>query len=175
MKKQEEQKQLYGLDEFENHCHLWNIVPGGSGKAIVMLRKIVDSIQADNHSQLYNNMPSFLICGEKDTGKNLVARALVNSLAIEDIRQVPAQYLDNGIPSSQFFRDSLYGTAHIITSAEQISKIGESVVWRYLKQRFCKYYNYATRDYDLIQHCNWPAPVLCTRCYESISHAFSLS
>ena len=153
MKKQQEQE-IYELEEFSQQVHLWNLIPGGSGKPIVMLRKIVDSIQAENYSKPYRQLPSFMIVGEEDTGNNLIARALVNSLAIEDIRESPGQYLDNGIPSSQFFKDSLFDTAHIITNIEQLSKIGESVLWKYLKLGTCKYYNYATRNYDLTLQCN---------------------
>ena len=43
MKKQENQQETHQLDEFENYCHLWNIVPGGKGTGIVLLRKIVDA------------------------------------------------------------------------------------------------------------------------------------
>ena len=50
MKKQDKQIGTYELDEFEQYIHLWNVIPGGSGKGIVLLRKIVDSIQADNYS-----------------------------------------------------------------------------------------------------------------------------
>ena len=41
-KQQEQQKEIYELDDFEKYCHLWNIIPGGSGKGIALLRKIVD-------------------------------------------------------------------------------------------------------------------------------------
>ena len=147
MKKQEQNEQVkYEINDFENHCHLWNIVPGGSGKAIVLLRKIVDSILNNNYFEPYKQLPSFLILGEKDTGKKLITTAIANSLTIEDIRQIPAQYFETGMPSSQFFRDSGLDTAHIITNAEYLNKVGESVVWRYLKRGVCNYYNYASKE-----------------------------
>jgi len=154
MKKQEEQKIIYELDDFVNQCHLWSIVPGGSGKGIVKLRKIIDSIQAQNYSKPYKKLPSFLIVGEHDTGKNLVAKAITNSLILTDVRECNVRYFDNGIQSSVFFRDSLLGTAHIITNVEKLSMVAESVLWRYLKHGVCKYYNYSTRQFDIVQHCN---------------------
>jgi len=154
MKKQEEQKIKYELKDFESQCHLWNLVPGGSGKGVVKLRKIVDSIQADNYSNPYKKLPSFLIVGEKDTGKNVVAKAIVNSLILDDVRESHARYFDNGIHSTLFFRDSLYGTAHIITNIENLTIAAESVLWRYLKHGFYKYYNYSTREFDIEQYCN---------------------
>jgi hypothetical protein len=154
MKKQEEQKVIYDLDDFENQCHLWSIVPGGSGKGIVKLRKIIDSIQSGNYTNSYKQLPSFLIVGEPESGKNLVAKAIVNSLILTDVRECHARYLDNGIQSSQFFRDSLHGTCHVITNIENLSMVAESVIWRNLHNGNCKYYSYATKQYDLIQHSN---------------------
>lgn len=155
MKKQEEERKvIYELEDFENQCQMWSIVPGGTGRGIVKLRKIIDSIQAQNYTSPYKKLPSFLLIGEMNTGKNIVAKAITNSLILTDVRECNARYFDNGISSSQFFGDSLLGTAHIITNIEQLSKIGESVLWRYLKQGICKYYNYSTRQYDLVQHCN---------------------
>lgn len=155
MKKQEEeQKVIYELEDFESQCHLWSIVPGGSGKGIVKLRKIVDSIQAGNFTNPYKKLPSFLIVGDSGTGKNIVVKAIVNSLILTDVRECHARYLDNGIHSTLFFKDSLHGTAHIVTNIEHLTVAAESVLWRYLKHGFCKYFNYSTREFDLVQQCN---------------------
>ena len=151
MKKQQKQE-THEIDEFENYCHLWNIVPSGKGVGIVLLRKIIDAIHTDNYSSPGNILPSFLITGKE--GKKLVAKALVNSLKIEDVRTCPAQYFDNGIPSYEFFWDSLTNTAHIITDIEQLNKRAEPTLWKYLKNRRCSYYNNTTRAYDNILHCN---------------------
>ena len=155
MKKQyEEQKVIYDMDDFENQCHLWNILSGGSGRGIVKLRKIIDSIQSENYTTPYKQLPSFLIVGESGTGKNLVAKAIANSLILTDVRETHSRYLDNGIQPNQFFSDSLLGTCHIISNVENLTIIAESVIWRHLKHGVCKYFNYMTREYDVIQHCN---------------------
>ena len=145
-------QEKYEFDQFKDHCHLWNVVLGGD-KTIVLLRKIIDSLQSDSYSNPYQKRPSFLIVGDEDTGKNLVARAIANSMAIEDIREAPGRYLDNGIASHLFFRDSLYDTTHIITNIECLNKTGECNLWKYLKDGFCKYFNFRTHAYDLEQHC----------------------
>ena len=75
MKKQEEEQKTHDLDDFQHHCNLWNIIPGGSGKGIVQLRKIVDQIHANNYSRPESKMPSILITGE---GKILAAKAVKN-------------------------------------------------------------------------------------------------
>ena len=153
MKKQIKQQQKYEIDEFEEHAHLWNIVPGGNGTGIVLLRKIVDSIQ-NNFTEPLIRTPSFLIVGKQGTGKKLVARAVANSLAIEDIRICPARYFDNGIYSHQFFNDSIANTAHILTDIEDIKGLAEPTLWKYIKYRECNYFNPINRDYSNVLHCN---------------------
>ena len=148
MKKQQEK---HSLDEFEEYAHLWNIVPGGDGEGIVLLRKIVDSIH-NNSFEILHKTPSFLIVGA--TGKKLVARALVNSLALEDIRICPGKFFDNGIYSYQFFFDSIASVAHIITDIEQIKGLPEATLWKYIASRECRYYNHADRSYSNILYCN---------------------
>jgi AAA+ superfamily predicted ATPase len=153
-KHDEEQKVVYELDDFEKQCHLWSIVPGGSGKGIIKLRKIIDSIQSENYTNPYKQLPSFLLAGESGTGKNLVAKAITNSLILTDVRECDARYVDNGIQSSTLFRDSLLETALIIANIENLTMVAESVIWRYLHHGTCKYYNYLTKQYDIVQNCN---------------------
>ena len=151
MKKQEQQEK-HEVDEFEDYCHLWNLIPGGSGKGIVLLRKTVDAIQNSHYLESYGKLPSFLITGS--AGKQLVSRALVNSLAIEDVRVCPGRYFENGIYSYQFFYDSIADTAHIITDIEQIKGPAQATLWKVLNNRECKYFNSTNKSYDLILHCN---------------------
>ena len=152
MKKQEQN--IYEIDDFEFHCNLWNIVPGGSGKDIVLLRKIVDAMQSDNYSAPCNIPPTFLITAESGTGKKLVVNAILNSLAITDFRECHSKYFDCGIPSFEFFWDSYPTTAHIITNIEQMTEKAEATVWKYLTKRECSYYNNMNKSYDRIVHCN---------------------
>lgn len=152
MKKQKEQEEKYEIDDFEQFVHLWNIVPGGQGKGVVLLRKAVDAIQHDNYANPGNKLPSFLITGSE--GKKLVARALVNSLAIEDIRECPGKYFENGIFAFHFFMDSIANTAHILTNIEQLQEKAETVLWKFLNNKKCSYINHVNRSCDYIIHCN---------------------
>jgi hypothetical protein len=151
-KQKQQEKQIYDLDDFEHYCHLWNIVPGGSqGLGIVQLRKIVDSIQANNYSRPGSKMPSILVTGK---GKMLAVKAFVNSLSIRDVRVCSSKYMDDGINSSLFFGDSTSNTAHVITNIERLTSNAESILWRNLSQRECHYYNFTSKKWDTIHYCN---------------------
>ena len=87
------------------------MIPSGKGKALALLRTIVDSI----HSSTNGKTPSILITGEE--GKKTHARAFSRALGIENITEVDAALLQpiNGL--IQFF-SSISETAHLITNAK---------------------------------------------------------
>ena len=64
-----------------------------------------------------------------------------------------AEFLDNGISTWQFFQNSSDLTAHIITDIDQLGKVAETVLWRYLREAKCKHYNYTSKRYDIEQFC----------------------
>lgn len=139
MKNRDTQKEPHTLEQFEEYVNLFTLIPGGKGNGIALLRKIVDAFHSKTNEHQYK-FPSVLITGPEGSGRRLVAKALANSFALEDIRECPATYLDNGINSSQFFQDSDFSTAHIITDIHQAKRC-ESVLWRYLKEGKCQYFN----------------------------------
>jgi hypothetical protein len=152
MPKQQEQQteKKHQLSDFIEHINLFNIVPGGDGKAITLLKTIVDSIQATNYKYPNKQLPSFLLIGGTNTGKSIVAQALANSLACSETWLLPAEYLDAGAPSVQFFSDSYQDTCQILTGFLSATKLAESVVYRYLKDGKCNYYNYITKKCDIV-------------------------
>jgi hypothetical protein len=156
------------LHEFCSHVNLWNVVPGGSGKGIVLLRKAVDSIHNGNYSHPGSQPPSFLICGA--TGKRLTARALINSLALDDYRLCPGKFFDRGYSSFQFFYDSFPETAHIITNIENLTTMAEATLWKFLHDKFCNYYTHSNKSPSNILGCNGMIIMTC-KSRESVSDA----
>jgi hypothetical protein len=144
-------KTTYDYDLFIANLNLWNLIVGGSGKGLDLLRHIVDGVFHDNYSCPGKRMPSIIITGD---GHSLVSQALINSLQIMDIRECHSHYLDNGINSTCIFEDSHPDTVHCITHIECLSRIGESVLWRYVRDGRCGYYNAITQQYDKVIHCN---------------------
>jgi len=149
MKKRQEKHEI---DEYEEHVHLSNILL--EDKSISLLIKIIDSIQYGNFHKPLRRNPSFLLVGAEGTGRELIARAIANSLALQDIRVCPSRYFDNGIYSHQFFNDSIANTAHIITDIENLHGAAEATLWKFLKNRECNYYSHADRSYSNILYCN---------------------
>ncbi len=99
--------------EFDENISLWNIVPSGLGTGLGELRKLIDYIFIEHPHKL----PSILITGAE--GKRTHARALINSLAIETIKNCPSRYFDAGISSRQFFHDSSPNSAYIIENIHE--------------------------------------------------------
>jgi hypothetical protein len=143
-------QEKHNLHEFNRYTNLWNIIPGGSGKGIVLLRKILDAIQYCNYENPYIQSPSFLLTG---SSKRFTARALINSLAIDDIRLCPARYFDNGYSSFKLFYDSFPSTAHVITDIEHLTTFTEGTLWKFLNDKGCSYYSKSEKITSSI-NCN---------------------
>lgn len=157
-----EPKQIHELEDIDHYCNLWNL--GDDRKATAMLRNIVDSIHHDYYAVPGKQLPSFLITG---AGQTLTGKALLNSLQLF-VQECPASYLENGVNSSYFFDNSTPESGYLITDIEQVGKLGESVIWRYIQDGRCAYYNTITRRCDRVIHCNGLI-VLTTRNLNAVS------
>lgn len=142
---------LKTVNDFEREVHLYRLVTGGTGKALVLLRKLADKIHQDNYSSPGAKLPSLLLCGKEAT--RLHALALLNSLCIEDVRECDARYLDAGLNSKELFENSYFDTCHLITNVEQLRPQQEAILWRFLRMGWCSYHNYAKQAKELI-HSN---------------------
>jgi len=142
-------KNIIRIDDFDEHVHLWNLLsPGTKGKAIVLLRNIVDAFQSDNFAERSNTYPAVLIVGKE--GTRCHAKSLINSFAFETTRECRGSYFDHGVNSKHFFYASTCETAHLLTNIDEIGNNVESVLWRYLKFRHCAYWDIGMRECDHI-------------------------
>ena len=139
------------INDFEREVNLYRLVSGGTGTALVQLKKIADKIHQDNFSSPGTKLSSLLLCGKE--GTRLHALALLNSLCISDIRECDGRYFDSGLNSKEIFENSYFDTCHLITNIEQLRPQQEAVIWRYLKLGFCSYQNFALKTKEII-HCN---------------------
>ncbi len=120
-------------DDFDSNISLWNIVSNGSG--IAELKKLCEYI----HNEHPHKMPSVLITGSE--GKKTHARALINSLCLEDVRICPARYFEVGIPSRQVFKDHIYNSAVVIEDILELRPQAEATLWQFLKLGVCAYWS----------------------------------
>lgn len=132
------------FDDFENYVNLYNLIIENNPN-LKLLQKIVDYI----HLKRPLKMPSILLIGTE--GKGLIAQAILNSLCIEDIRELESKYFDMGYPSKYLFSDSTDDTAAIIKNIENIRCIYESILWQFLRFRKSQYFNHIGK-FDEVLH-----------------------
>jgi hypothetical protein len=82
--KRAEEKRIISLSEFDNEVSLYQLLPAGSGRALRLLRYVVDYI----HTTHPDRIPSIIITGEQ--GVSTHARCYLRALGIEDIRLLEA-------------------------------------------------------------------------------------
>lgn len=101
------------LDEF-NNVSLHQLMPCGNGLALKKLKTIVNSI-LNGQAQRETNKPlSILISGE--SAKRTHALALCRALGLEDIRLIPASFLQNPSDLIEYIHNSSADTGHIISN-----------------------------------------------------------
>jgi len=140
MKKQDENTKIKDIDEFDEHVNLYNIITGGSQNGQTMLRKIVDQIEIDRYGNNGNFIyPSILITG---AGKETAAKAFLNSLGYENIREIHAIMLEPTTGVRQYFCYDSTESAYLISNIENL-KIGVTlVIHKILTNRKYGLYNY---------------------------------
>ncbi|MHC4691932.1 MAG: hypothetical protein ACYS67_04250 [Planctomycetota bacterium] len=99
------------LSEFDETVSLWQLIPSGKGKALTLLRTIVDSIHNSDNPKL----PSILIVG--DEAKRTHANGFFRALGVKQINEIHASLLLPGSGLIQFF-SSEYNVAHLIAYVE---------------------------------------------------------
>ena len=144
MKKQE-QKQIVGIDEFDETVSLYQLVSPGAGRGLSHLKVIVNSI-LHNPEQQQARPLSLLIIGKQ--GCRTHARSFIRALGLETISEIPAQLLHAPPPAIyEFFSPLLLCDSYIISSVDalypgilktlhEIVSKGEYSAYNY--QRQCK-------------------------------------
>ena len=147
-----EEQSTITVDDFEKYIHLWNLIPGGAGKGVILLKKLVDQIQYEGFYKPITKLPTILISGIE--GKRTAAKALTNSFSIEldNCYEIHASFLDS-IQSRMFFHDSIAFSAHIVHHIEQLNSTSQSIVYRFLKDRRCEFRDYFSKQYEYV-HLN---------------------
>jgi Holliday junction resolvasome RuvABC ATP-dependent DNA helicase subunit len=125
---QNEIAQVRDLSAFDRSVSLYQLLPCGDGKALRILKTIVDAC----HEQPGRRVPSLLIVGNQ--GKSSYGRAFQRALGIEQIHETDARLLTAGVECSHFFSPK-ENEAHIITSVEKLPVRAESYLYSILRNQ----------------------------------------
>ena len=140
------------MSEFDNTVSLWQLIPAGKGKALTLLRTIVDSIHNSDNPKL----PSILIIG--DEGKRTHANAFMRALGVKQIKEIHASLLQPLSGLIQFF-GSEYNVAHLIAYVELLEPAVELAICQIIKSNKYHLYNFLKEGKDTF---NVPGLVVLT-------------
>jgi hypothetical protein len=107
-------KKAIELREFDDTISLWQMIPAGSGKGLMLLKKIVDYIINAHPSRC----PSILITGPE--AKRTYAKAFLRALGLEDTREMDGFLLQPCSSLIEYFRAPSANTGYIITGSHQL-------------------------------------------------------
>jgi hypothetical protein len=113
--KQTEDKKYAELRRFDDSVSLWQMIPAGSGKALILLQNIVDHI-------LYTQphpMPSILITGIE--GKKSHSRAFLRAIAIDRINEIPAFMLHPASGELNYFHQATRDSGYILADVDELN------------------------------------------------------
>ena len=129
------------LAGFDNTVSLWQLIPAGKGKALSLLRTIVNSIHNSDNCKL----PSILIIGEE--GKRTHANAFLRALGVEKIKEIHASLLDPTTGLIQFFSPDR-NVAHLIAYIELLVPTVELAICEIIKSNKYHLYNFLKEGKD---------------------------
>ena len=127
---QQKQQEQYKFEEFEQHVNLYNFIPAGDGKSIVLLRNIAEASQAGH----FDKNPSILISG---IGAEALALAFANTVCSDDIRQCDARCFMGTKEMIYFYHESRFDSVHIISNIDKTSS--DNIVWNFIKHKVYKF------------------------------------
>lgn len=129
------------LSEFDDTVSLWQLIPAGKGKALTLLRTIVDSIHNSDNLKL----PSVLIIEEE--AKRTHARAFLRALGVTQIKEIHASLLDPTTGLIQFFSPDR-NAAHLIAYVELLVPAVELAICEIIKSNKYHLYNFLKEGKD---------------------------
>jgi hypothetical protein len=112
----ESQNHIVDLSDFDREVSLYQLIPVGSGKGLVLLKKIVDYILTAKPRRL----PAVLITGGE--GVKTHARAYLRALALEDTREIDGNLLQQCSSLIEYTRSASLNTGYIIAGVHQLDQ-----------------------------------------------------
>jgi hypothetical protein len=124
---------------------LYQLIPAGSGKALSLLRRIVDYILTNKPSR----KPSILIAGNQ--GIRTHARALMRALGIEDAKEMEGILIQQCGSLIEYFRNSTSDSGYIIAGSHQLDPRIQVHVIDILNNRKFNLFNFVKESKEIHQ------------------------
>ena len=141
MKKSTQKKIITDISAFDETISLYNLLAGGSGKGIILLRKLVDQIQNDNYENVNSNSPPIILITGRE-GKSVTAKSFLRALGIEETRQIQACFIEGESYLVAFFQNSNANIGYIIHHIEKLQEGLLSNLWQILEERKLRMFNF---------------------------------
>jgi hypothetical protein len=155
MKKQK-RNNIISIDQFDEEISLYQLLPT-TGEGLTYLKTIVDSI-LHNPEQEQRKPMSLLIVGRQGTRTH--ARAYIRALAIEDIKETPAQLLQSPPNAAhEFFNFFIPSQSFLISGIDTLYTPVQKTIYEVIRNGEYYGYNYLKRVMEVVSVFN---PVVMT-------------
>ena len=143
MKKSTGKKVIRDIGEFDESISLYQLVPGGRGKGIMFLKRIVDQIHQDKYSRAVSRkLLSIIIHGKE--GKGTVARGFLRAVGSQEVRQAQSHFMEGESYLLALFNTSSPDAAYIMHNIEQLKDGLQSYLWQVIVEKKFSLFNFLT-------------------------------
>jgi hypothetical protein len=141
--KRAEEKRTISLADFDHEVSLYQLIPAGTGKALCLLKRIVDYILIAKPEKI----PSLLITGEQ--GVSTYARCFLRALGLEFIKKVDGFFIQtcSGLPL--IFGNHSRDAGYILANVNQMDRAIQSHINDILTKRQFELYNYFSEEREV--------------------------
>jgi hypothetical protein len=143
--KRAEEKRTISLADFDHEVSLYQLIPAGTGKALCLLKRIVDYILIAKPEKI----PSLLITGEQ--GVSTYARCFLRALGIEYIKKVDGIFIKTCSSLPLIFGNHSSDAGYILSNVHQVDRAIQSDLNDILSNRTFESYNYFNEKLE-VQH-----------------------
>jgi hypothetical protein len=142
MKKAEE-KRIIDLADFDQTASLYQLIPAGTGKALCLLKKIVDYILTARPDRI----PTLLITGEQAV--STYARCYLRALGLEYIKKVDGFFIQTCSSLPLIFENHSRDAGYILANVNQVDRAIQSNINDILTKRQFELYNYLSKEREV--------------------------
>jgi hypothetical protein len=141
--KRAEEKRIISLSEFDHEVSLYQLIPAGTGKALCLLKRIVDYILTAKPEKI----PTLLLTGEQ--GVTTLSRCYLRALALPFIKMVDGFFIQtcSGLPL--IFGNRSRDAGYILSNVHQMDRAIQSHISDIVTKRHFELYNFFSEEREV--------------------------